>query len=236
MNKKSIAGSLSRVPSLSFLLFAFPLARSLARSRSSLAGARIRQKSTGAGTLNPARVPPHVREAVSVFDCSPTAPCNAARRFSAPLLRAFSVRLPSRRQNAISNQFKCKLKTTAAYKLFDSPSKNTASKDQTEDKTRGREGGVYGADGRDRTRKGAPEKGISRNGAAPAKFLPALLFLRLRAPPGSARVCIPFSFCYEEAFRPNVCSTLRRNGSRLPMLDCPLNICLSLVPTKVGSP
>lgn len=125
--------------------------------------------------MNPARVPPHVREAVSVFDCSPTAPCNAARRFSAPLLRAFSVRLPSRRQNAISNQFKCKLKTTAAYKLFDSPSKNTASKDQTEDKTRGREGGVYGADGRDRTRKGAPEKGISRNGAAPTKFLPALL-------------------------------------------------------------
>lgn len=82
------------------------------------------------------------------------------------LSSAFSVRLPSRRQNAISNQFKCKLKTTMAYKLFDSPSKNTASKDQTEDKTRGREGGVYGADGRDRTRKGAPEKGIS-NGKVP---------------------------------------------------------------------
>jgi len=59
--------SFSPVPSL-----AFPLACSLL---SSLAGDRIRQKSTGAGTLNPARVPPHVREAVSVFDCSPT-PCN----------------------------------------------------------------------------------------------------------------------------------------------------------------
>lgn len=141
-------GGLSRsfFPPLSFV---FPLARSLA-------GARIRQKSTGAGTLNPARVPPHVREAVSVFDCSPTTAAAAVLLLPA----ALPVRLPSRRQNAISNQFKCKLKTTAAYKLFDSPSKNTASKDQTEDKTRGREGGVYGADGRDRTRKGAPEKGI----------------------------------------------------------------------------
>ena len=46
-----------------------------------------------------------------------------------------ALRLLSRRQNAISNQFKCKLKSSAAYKLFDSPSKNTASKDQTEDKT-----------------------------------------------------------------------------------------------------
>jgi len=69
--------SFSPVPSL-----AFPLARPLL---SSLTGARIRQKSTGAGTLNPARVPPHIREAVSVFDCSPT-PCNGGGG-SPPLLR-----------------------------------------------------------------------------------------------------------------------------------------------------
>lgn len=104
------------------------------------------------------------------------------------LSSAFSVRLPSRRQNAISNQFKCKLKTTAAYKLFDSPSKNTASKDQTEDKTRGREGGVYGADGRDRTRKGAPEKGIAER----RRRSPDLLHRRAGICPG----CIPFSLCY----------------------------------------
>jgi len=75
-HRGELSPSFSPAPSL-----AFPLAR----SRSSLAGARIRQKSTGAGTLNPARVPPHVREAVSVFDCSPT-PCNGGGCGGSPAL------------------------------------------------------------------------------------------------------------------------------------------------------
>lgn len=40
---------------------------------------------------------------------------------------------PVERQNAISNQFKCKLKTSVAYKLFDSASKYIACQDQTQD-------------------------------------------------------------------------------------------------------
>lgn len=58
---------------------------------------------------------------VSVFDCSPNVPV----RFGST---------PVERQNAISNQFKCKLKTIVAYKLFDSASKYTASEDQTQGK------------------------------------------------------------------------------------------------------
>lgn len=114
--------------------------------------------------------PPYICGAVLVFDCSLSASSDGAR---VPLLFS-SVssrfdRLPSRRQNAISNQFKCKLKTTVAYKLFDSPSKNTASKDQTEDKkTRRQEGGIYGgSDGRDRTRKGGPVEGARQYARPP---------------------------------------------------------------------
>lgn len=63
------------------------------------------------------------------------------------------------------------------------------------------------------------------------------MVLRRRTPVGfPARVVSPFlSVTTGESLPPvGVCSTLRRNGSRLPMLDCPLNICLSLVPAKVG--
>lgn len=46
------------------------------------------------------------------------------------------VSTPVERQNAISNQFKCKLKSSVAYKLFDSASKYTACQDQTEEDER----------------------------------------------------------------------------------------------------
>ena len=221
MNKKSIAAG----PLLLFLLSLPSLFLSLARS-SPLSRAIVSGKK--------APVPVHwTRQEFRHTFARPfqylTVPRHRATAAAAVVLllsSAFSVRLPSRRQNAISNQFKCKLKTTMAYKLFDSPSKNTASKDQTEDKTRGREGGVYGADGRDRTRKGAPEKGIS-NGKVPT------FFTEHRDLTGC---CYPlFSLLRQKSWPIAVCSTLR-NGSRLPMLDCPLNICLSLVPTKVGLP
>jgi len=76
-----------------------------------------------------------------------------------PLRRLLGSTPVETTENAISNQFKCKLKTTAAYKLFDSAVKKYCEqRSNGRQDTRPREGGVYGSDGRDRTRKGAPEK------------------------------------------------------------------------------
>lgn len=91
--------------------------------------------------LLPPLCPPYARSyAIHALSLSHPLPLSLRSRGAYPRRVALpaALRLLSRRQNAISNQFKCKLKSSAAYKLFDSSSKNTASKDQTEDKTPGR--------------------------------------------------------------------------------------------------